>query len=727
MKGSPFDFQGKGLLQVVESKEEEGRVIWSNCSRKRKTSEILEPRSVLDQRSPSPPTSTSTVSSSLGGAAGSTDKAGVVVVLENPATAAGEAHDFGSLALDFGGLAGGGEKCGTAAEDWEVMLSDSAAYLGQEQTFLHWIMGDMEDSSPPSKQQDPLLSSQPSLLEFDSGTFGLVDPGFGFDSFGGIVGCPPVSVPASAIDGDFYSSDALSLVSSKTCKQNPSTLLIQPGPLPPAVSSSVFSPPAANLVSLPSPLAASTFFHERTEEKPYLFNPILNQHQQTHVPPNPSFFVPLSSFSAPPEVPQTPNLLLPPLPKRHHSISLDHGLFSGQPVPYHLQQGPMKPKVLAVGDEAAMAVQHQALVDQLFRAAELVEAGNFIGAHGILARLNHQLPSPLGNPLLRSAFYFKEALKLLANSITPQATAPSPSSISPLDVVLKLSAYKSFSDVSPLLQFTNFTATQALLEELGDANSIHIIDFDMGIGGQWSSFLHELAHRRSPAIPLLKITALVSPPAFHPHELLLARDNLTHFAADLNIPFEINILNIESFDPAVVILNETIAVNLPIGASLGLSLPTLLRLVKQLEPKIVLSVGYAFDWCELSFSHHFLHAFQSFTILLDSIDAVGTNLDVANKIEKFVLQPKIENCVISRHCTGEKMMPWANLFESTGFVPFQFSNFTETQAECLMKRMQVRGFHVEKRQASLYLYWQRGELASISAWKCRRASSSIAG
>jgi hypothetical protein len=63
---------------------------------------------------------------------------------------------------------------------------------------------------------------------------------------------------------------------------------------------------------------------------------------------------------------------------------------------------------------------------------------------------------------------------------------PSPATISRRHSSLKLAAYKTFSDHSPVLQFTNFTATQALLDEIGGSTSscIHVIDFDLGVGGQ---------------------------------------------------------------------------------------------------------------------------------------------------------------------------------------------------------------------------------------------------
>ncbi|KAH0456495.1 hypothetical protein IEQ34_014402 [Dendrobium chrysotoxum] len=635
MKGVPFNLQyWNGALQIAESQqtgtvvEEKGSAFWVPAGHKRTKGGVLEPLSSLNQtRSPSSPSSTSTLTSLGGGSAGSIDTAGAAVVFNNVALKCPNSNFTSTAAANY-------------LNDW--MLSDSTASPGQEQTFLHLIMGDLEDKG-----------------------LGLIDS---------VVGFAPISFASLA------SSDDLFQISCDSNRNNPSSLQRQP----PCVKNPNFSPLATSVtsppqISLPPPM----FFQESMVEKSQLFGPnfFFHPYQPNEDSLNTGIFFPLPSCTPSQQPDQSLNFT-----QVHH-------------FPYHQQQ------------------QQQVVVDMLFKAAELVESGNFVGAHVILARLNHHLPSRIGKPLLRSAFYFKGALQVLVNSVNPQATASSP-----LDVVLKLSAYKAFSEVSPIPQFICFTATQALIEELGAADCIHIIDFDISFGTQWSSFMQELAQRQSPRILLLKITAFVSPSAFHPLELHLIKENLCRFAADLNIPFEIRITNIEAFDPAEILIlsagtNEAIAVNLPVEAWQVPTFATLLGLVKQLLPKIVISVDHGFDRFGLPFSHHFLHALQSCVTVLDSIDAAGTNFDVISKIEKFVLQPKIENCIIRCHRATEKSLPWLTLFESAGFKPVQFSNFTEMQAECLLKRMQISGFSVEKRRASLHLLWQEGELASVSVWR----------
>lgn len=371
-----------------------------------------------------------------------------------------------------------------------------------------------------------------------------------------------------------------------------------------------------------------------------------------------------------------------------------------------------------------VAWQQHAVIDVLFKAAELVESGNTISAHRILARLNHKLPFPSGKPFIRSAFYFKEALLAISNG---RGTQCSFSLASPLDVLLKFSAYKAFAEMSPVLQFTSFTSTQVLLEELAGANIIHVIDFDVGVGSHWPALIQELSERHSSVtgVPLqLRITAVVSLASYHQLELHLIQENLTYFAANLNVSFELNFLPLESFDPATILCSsspfgEAIAVNFAFGfCNHHLSTQTLLLLIKQLSPKILISVNLGYDRGDISFSHHVLHSFQSSTVLLDSIEASGLSPEVIDRIERYLLRPRIESSVLGRYRAGEKFLPWRTLFTSAGFVPMQFSNFAEIQADCLLKKAQVRGFEVEMHQAALMLSWQQGEIAVVSAWRC---------
>ncbi|XP_022852130.1 scarecrow-like protein 22 isoform X1 [Olea europaea var. sylvestris] len=760
VKGMPltFDFEGKGVLDL------ELLVNKSSCCGRNNFEEncflnsFCEPISVLDTvRSPSGLTSSSTLSSSLGGAgsipgggggAGSTDTADVTAVSGNntnlsskwrqdsTATSSNAGADYEVLpvppSLQIRNISAittatpNTEKC--SMDEWESVLSESvAASPSQDQSIVRWIVGDVEDPSMGSLNKVYQIGCGPQAaadFEFNGG-FGAVDQTFGADPVGqfGVNFLSPV--PTSVPNLNFATNRS--------------------------------GNPSSNLPNNVFPLVPNIFGAFDTPQM------LINQNQSQH-PTDPSFFMPISYTQQPEQ-----NLYMPPQAKRHNPGGaigvgleppgsqilkgpfLDTGqeLLMARQQPYNYQQPPPEglshqlqflphylqqirpaaamessPKPKMEGDEFGHCPQQQqqAIIDQLFKAAELVQTGNPALAQGILARLNHQL-SPTGKPFFRAAFFCKEALQLLLH--TNNNINSSTVTASPFSLIFKIGAYKAFSDISPVLQFANFTCNQALLEVVEGFDRIHIVDFDIGYGGQWASLMQELA-LRSGGAPSLKITSFASSSTHDQLELGLTRENLIQFANEINIAFEFVVMNIDALNsgswsmPFHVSKNEVVAVNLPVGslASYQLSVPLVLRFVKQLSPKIVVSVDRGCDRTDLPFPNHIIHALQSYSNLLESLDAVNVNMDALEKIERFLLQPRIEKIVMGRFRSLEKMQHWRTLFLSSGFSPITFSNFTESQADCLVKRTPVRGFQVEKRQSSLVLCWQRKELISASAWRC---------
>ncbi|KAG2331036.1 hypothetical protein Bca52824_002216 [Brassica carinata] len=426
--------------------------------------------------------------------------------------------------------------------------------------------------------------------------------------------------------------------------------------------------------SVPPPL-----FQAQVEEKPP--HQLLINQSQTHFTQNPSLFYGHHHIPA--------AATLPPPAKRLNQGSVGQGM----------------------------------ITEQLFKVAEVIESGGDTSlAQGILARLNQQLSSPVGKPFERAAFYFIEALH---NCLLHNGNASQPP-LNPYSLIFKISAYKSFSEISPVLQFANFTSNQALLESFHGFNRLHIIDFDIGYGGQWASLMQELVLRDNNAHPLsLKITVFASHDDHHQQQLELGftQDNLKHFASEINISLDIQVLSLDllaSFSsPNSSDKEEAVAVNLS-PASFS-NIPSLvLRFVKHLSPTIIVCSDRGCERTDLPFPQQLLHSLQSHAALLESLDAVNANLDAMQKIERFLIQPEIEKLVLDRSRPIERpMMTWQAMFMQMGFSPVAHSNFTESQAECLVQRTPVRGFHVEKKHNSLLLCWQRRELVGVSAWRCR--------
>lgn len=361
-------------------------------------------------------------------------------------------------------------------------------------------------------------------------------------------------------------------------------------------------------------------------------------------------------------------------------------------------------------------------VEELIRAAEYFGSNNSHLAQAILARLNQRLRAPVGKPLQRAAFYFKEALHslLTGSNRTPQSSAS--------EIVQTIKAYKAFSMISPIAMFSNFTASQALLEAVDGSLFIHIIDFDIGLGGQYASFMKEIGDRSEACKvnpPVLRITAVV--PEEYTIESRLIKENLFQFAKELKIEFRIEFIyfhdfEIRSFKAVKFIDGEKTAVNISpaILRRLGTTnnIAGFLGDLRRISPQVIVFVDGE-GWTEsgaTSFNRSFINGLKFYTAMLESLDAggAGAGSEWIHKIEMSLLQPKIFAAVED---AGRRVTAWRELFSGVGLRQAHWSHFAESQAECLLGRSQVRGFHVVKQQAEMLLCWHGKPMVATSAWR----------
>ncbi|KAL8034525.1 hypothetical protein ABFX02_12G034300 [Erythranthe guttata] len=367
-------------------------------------------------------------------------------------------------------------------------------------------------------------------------------------------------------------------------------------------------------------------------------------------------------------------------------------------------------------------------VDELIRLAECFETNSLQLGQVILARLNQRLRSPAGKPIQRAAFYFKEALQ----SLLTGSTRPSHHAASSSEIIQTIKAQKTFSSVSPVPMFAGFTANQAVLEAMDGSMSVHVIDFDIGIGGHWASFMKELADKaaesRRAAPPALRISALV--PEEYAAESRLIRENLTAFARDLNIRFEVEFVPVRTFQYL-----SFKAVKFADGEKVAVLLsPAIFRHVgteflndlRRISPHVVVHVdveGQMGFGTAPSYRQAVIDGLEFYSTLLESLEAAnfnngggggGAGGEWMRRIETFVLYPKIVEGV---EAAGRRGTPWREALVAAGLRQVALSQFTEFQAECLLRRVQVRGFHVYKRQAEMLLCWHERPLVATSAWR----------
>ncbi|XP_047973732.1 scarecrow-like protein 15 [Salvia hispanica] len=342
-------------------------------------------------------------------------------------------------------------------------------------------------------------------------------------------------------------------------------------------------------------------------------------------------------------------------------------------------------------------------VDELIRLAECLEMNSLQLGHVIAARLDQRLQSPSGKPLQRAAFYFKEALETL---LTGSTRSP--------DLIQTIKAQKTFSAISPIPMFSGFTATQAVLDAVDGcaAAAVHVVDFEIGLGGHWASFIREMSEAR--AKPALRISALVTEE--FSGESTLVRENLTQFARELNVVFEIDFVPIRNFEclyfksvkfrdgeKVAVVLSPAIFRRVGTG---------FLSDLRRLAPQVVVQVdGEGLGG--VSYRQAVIEGLEFYSTVMESLEAGGGGGEWMRKIEECVVYPKIEEGVVGR--MGG--MGWREAMEGAGLRKVGMSQFAEFQAECLVRRVQVRGFHVSKTQGEMMLCWHDRVLVATSAWR----------
>ncbi|CAK8562308.1 unnamed protein product [Lathyrus sativus] len=363
-------------------------------------------------------------------------------------------------------------------------------------------------------------------------------------------------------------------------------------------------------------------------------------------------------------------------------------------------------------------------IEELIRAADCFDNNHLQLAQAILERLNQRLRSPSGKPLHRAAFHFKDALQSLLSG-SNRTNPPRLSSM--VEIVQTIRTFKAFSGISPIPMFSIFTTNQALLEALHGSSFMHVVDFEIGLGIQYASLMKEIAEKAVNASPLLRITAVV--PEEYAVESRLIRENLNQFAHDLGIRVQVDFVPLRTFETvsfkAVRFVDgEKTAILLTpaIFCRLGSDgTAAFLSDVRRITPGVVVFVdgeGWTEAAAAASFRRGVVNSLEFYSMMLESLDAsvaAGGGGEWARRIEMLLLRPKI---IAAVEAAGRRTTPWREAFYGAGMRPVQLSQFADFQAECLLAKVQIRGFHVAKRQAELVLFWHERAMVATSAWRC---------
>ncbi|EEF52256.1 DELLA protein GAIP-B [Ricinus communis] len=358
------------------------------------------------------------------------------------------------------------------------------------------------------------------------------------------------------------------------------------------------------------------------------------------------------------------------------------------------------------------------LFNMLIACAEAVEENNLHLAEIILSQI---LVNSKARATQSMAALFAEAMSSRVYRLYPQYF-----DYSYLNDIQRY-FYKEWSYVKA----AHLTANREIFETFAGKKHIHVIDFFINHGTQWSDLMQDLAARPG-GPPTIRISGIGFPNHDNSDYLKSVGWKLAQLAETLNIDFEYRgflAYNLADLDAAMLELrtHEAIAVNAVFALHKLLARPgdihKLLSMVKHIEPEIFTIIEQESDNNDQGFSYRFNECINYFSFLLESSEGSTNCLDTY-----IFLRNQIHNIVV---CEGEyrveryeKLTRWRTRLEAAGFVLIHLGSNVGEYASFLSSQPATRNMlqasskcTIEENNGCWMLGWRTRPLIAISAWR----------
>ncbi|KAK4798569.1 hypothetical protein SAY86_030895 [Trapa natans] len=337
-----------------------------------------------------------------------------------------------------------------------------------------------------------------------------------------------------------------------------------------------------------------------------------------------------------------------------------------------------------------------------------------------------------GDPILRVGAYMLEGLRARLESsgslIYRKLRCVEPTSS-------ELMSYMSvLYQVCPYWRFAYESANVVIEEAIWNEPRVHIIDFQIAQGTQWTLLMQRLKSSGG-RLPCIRVTGVDDSQSAHARGggLEVVGRRLAHVAESCGFQFEFH--NAAMSGHEVVYENlglrpgEAIMVNFPYvlhhmpdeSVSVENHRDRLLRLVKRLSPKVVTLVEQESNTNTAPFLPRFREMFDYYLAMFESIDA-GTSRDNKQRVsaEQHCVARDIVNMIacegserVERH---ELLGKWRMRLSMAGFHQLPLSPRVMEAVRSMLRQFSGN-YRVEEQDGALYLWWLNRAMATSSAWR----------
>ncbi|KAJ4705973.1 putative Scarecrow-like protein 8 [Melia azedarach] len=367
----------------------------------------------------------------------------------------------------------------------------------------------------------------------------------------------------------------------------------------------------------------------------------------------------------------------------------------------------------------------------VIEAATAFSEGKYDVAAEILTRLS-QASNSKGNSEQRLMEYMCSALKSRVNPVE------NPPPVAELFGVEHVGSTQLLYDLSPCFKLAFMAANLAILEATLDqttSNKIHVIDFDIGQGGQYMNLLHALSARQNGKPFIVKITAVADNTGCE-EKFKVVGDMLSQVAERVGVCLHFNVvvspkLGDLSRDSLGCEPDEPLAVNFAFklfrmpDESVSTENPRdeLLRRVKGLAPRVVTLLEQEMNTNTAPFLGRVNEACGYYGALFDSIESFVPR----DNVERFKVEEglgrKLANSVT---CEGRDRVERCEVFGKwrarMSMAGFELKPMSQNIADSLRTRLSSGnrvnpGFTVKEENGGVCFGWMGRTLTVASAWR----------
>ncbi|KAJ8506330.1 hypothetical protein OPV22_007216 [Ensete ventricosum] len=374
----------------------------------------------------------------------------------------------------------------------------------------------------------------------------------------------------------------------------------------------------------------------------------------------------------------------------------------------------------------------------LFDTAVAIADGNTEAAAGNLAVLkraaNHR-----GDAEQRLTAVMLAALVSCMNPPPARNSCPS---IAELCSAEHFAATQVLYELSPCFKLGIIAANLAILEATMDHPKIHILDFQVGQGGQYVTFLHALAERQrlrpTARPPVLRITAVADPSSpftsNNGGNLRAVGHQIEELAERAGLAVRFGVVHRRAADLDAAALGcepgEALAVNLAFALarvpdeSVSPSNPRdeLLRRVRALRPRVVAMVEQEINTSTAAFATRFGEACAHYGALLESLDATMAR-DSAERarVEAWLARRAVNSVATDGADRVERCEVFSKWRARMGMAGFELLPFGPAIIEPVKAKLaSIRsnpGFSIREDGGRLGFGWKDRVLTVVSSWR----------